>query len=173
MLQGQKPFSLYSRKRKNGKPVYYAKLRMPDGSWSSGKNTGQTSKNSAEAWAIKYLQTGQVVHKENVSLAAFAKDFFSWEGDWATDKRVTGKRISLRQCKEKTALLDNRILPVLGKIKLTNIDKAIIREFRNNLFKQGLSGPGMKVCKILMRPQKQDGAALLSFPGNCRVNLKG
>ncbi len=54
----KKPLSFYLRKLKKGKPVYYVRFRIPGGSWSSGKNTGQTSRGSAEAWAIRYLQKG-------------------------------------------------------------------------------------------------------------------
>lgn len=131
-MTGKKPFSLYTRKLKNGKPVYYVKFRLPDGSWSSGKCTGQISKNKAEAYCIDYLQTGGIIIKQNVTLKDFSVNFFDWNGSHATDKRVRGLRISPRHCLERTDLLNNHLIPVLGNVKLTAIDKALIKQFRNN-----------------------------------------
>ena len=96
MQENNKPFSLYLRKRKKGKPVYYARFRLLNGKRSTGKNTGQTSKGAAERWAWEYLNKGQIVINENVTLAEFSVNFFDWSSDWAVDLKATRKRISKR-----------------------------------------------------------------------------
>ena len=111
-----KPFTLFKR----GK-TYYVRYKLPDGSWSTAKSTKETAAGRAEQIAIKYLNNGNIVTKE-ASLEKFSKDFFSPGGPWATDLKVSGKRFSERQCLEKTAILNNRILPALGKLKLTATD---------------------------------------------------
>ena len=140
MAPAPKLFSLYIRKRKKGKPVFYARFKNQDGSWTSGKNTGTTNRNTAESWAINYLQGGHVVAKENITLEEFSRNFFSWDSEWSLDKRVTGKRISQRQCKENTSVLNNHILPALGKMKLIHIDKSQIKSLRNRMYDNGYSG---------------------------------
>ncbi len=142
----KKPLSFYVRKLKKGKAVYYVRLRLPGGSWSSGKNTGQTSRGAAEAWAIQYLRNGQVVANENTTFKNYSSGFFAWNADYAIDRRATGKRISERHCIEKTALLNNRIIPALGKTKLIDIDKSNIKQFRNDLFRRGVSGATINKC---------------------------
>ena len=95
-----KLFSLHKRIKKN-KSIYYCQFKLPDDSWSTAKSTGETTKVKAENWAIDYLRAGKIIKSENTTLEDFAVDFFSWDGEWATDKRATGKRISERQCKNK------------------------------------------------------------------------
>lgn len=140
MAPGRKPFSLYSRKRAKLKSIYYVRFRNQDGLWGAGKCTGETSKGAAEAWAIKYLQNGRVVIHETITFERFARDFFDYNSDWAIDKRVSGKRNSIRQCHENMAILKNRLLPAFGKMRLTNIDKIAIKNFRNGLYQKGHAG---------------------------------
>ncbi len=134
MLQG-KPYSLYRRNR-----IYYVRFKQPNNQWGAAKSTGQTSKGKAERWAFDYLSAGQIVYRSNVSFAEFSKDFFSWTGPWATDKKATGKRITIRQCRENMAILNNRLLPDFGKMRLTSIDKTCIKIFRNDLYQKGYAG---------------------------------
>jgi hypothetical protein len=54
-MTSKKNYSLYLRKRKKGRPIYYAQFRNPDGSWAVAKSTKQTLKSMAEAWCIEYL----------------------------------------------------------------------------------------------------------------------
>lgn len=130
-----KHYSLYKRNN-----IYYSQFKLPDGKWSTAKSTGLKNKNKAETWCIEYLQRGGIVIKENVTLKEFSKDFFHWENTWATDKRVRGLRISPRHCLERTDLLNNHLIPALGDVKLTAIDKAIIKDFRNKLYNEDYSG---------------------------------
>jgi len=139
-MENKKQFSFYTRKRKKGKPVYYVRFRQPDGSWGSGKNTGQTSDGAAEGWAVQYLKQGQILDYENITMEQFSKDFFDWSGSWATDLKARGKKISERQCKEKASILKKHIIPTNGKKRLTEINKSTIKNFRNQLYSQGKSG---------------------------------
>jgi len=95
-----KQFSLHKRTKKN-KSIYYCQFKLPDGSWCTAKSTGETSKVKAENWALDYLRAGKIIKSENITLSEFADSFFSLDGEWATDKRATGKRISERQCISK------------------------------------------------------------------------
>lgn len=130
-----KPFNLYKRGN-----TFYARFKLPDGKWSTAKSTRQSSKSKAEAWIIDYLKSGQIITKENVTLEEFSRDFFNWNNSWATDKRVRGLRISQRHCLERTDILNNHLLPALGRYKLTNIDRSVIKELRNKLYNNGYSG---------------------------------
>jgi len=140
---------MYRRKRKNSKPIYYAMFKRSDGRFGSGVNTGCISCKEAEEWAINYIwKNGNednigvfIPQKNNITFEDFTKGFFDWGREWATDKIVTGKRITQRQRKEKTAILDNRLIPKLGKMPISKIDKPIIKTFRNDLYQiEGLAG---------------------------------
>ncbi len=87
-----------------------------------------------------------MVTHENITFKDFSVGFFEWDADYATDRRATGKRISKRQCAEKTALLNNRVVPALGEMRLIDIDKPAIKQFRNDLFREGVSGASINKC---------------------------
>jgi len=130
-----KPFSIYRRQKK-----YYVRFKLPDGTWSTAKSTGQTSKGRAEAWCIEYLHRGKIVVRENVTLAEFAHNFFDWDSSWAMDKRARGLRTSERHCRAMDELTRLHLVPQLGGVRLTAIDRGVIKDFRNSLFSAGLSG---------------------------------
>jgi len=130
-----KPYSLYKRNR-----VYYVRFKLPDNRWSTARSTGESSRSKAERWAFDYLSAGKIVTKQNITLAEYAQGFFDWEGPWATDKRVRGMRLSRRQCHNLTYLLKSHLIPRIGSLKLTSIDRAVIRDLRNGLFNNGYAG---------------------------------
>jgi len=96
-----RPFSLFKRNR-----IYYIRFKLPDGTRSTAKSSGEKTRSRAEAWAINYLQNGQIVIRENITFTEFSKDFFAWEGPWATDKRVRGLRISRSWCNTLSFLVE-------------------------------------------------------------------
>lgn len=142
-MAGYRSFSLYKRKSKKGKPVYYCRFRLLDGSRTAGLSTGCTSRGSAERWALERLENKLVIKNPDCTLREFVESFpggfFSWEGEWATDRRASGKRVSPQQCREKQRLLEKQILPELGNVPLTAITKAAVKTLRNKLFRTGYS----------------------------------
>ncbi len=48
-------FSIYPRKRKNGKPVYYAQFKKPDGTYTTAKSIGPTTRRDTVKWCEDYL----------------------------------------------------------------------------------------------------------------------
>ncbi len=133
-MSNGKPYSIFKRGR-----IFYAQFKLPNNQWGTAKSTGKTSKGQADAWAVSYLTTGKIVTKVS-TLREYATDFFSWEGTWATDRRVRGLRLSPHHCQDCNRLLEKHVFPALGEKKLTAIDRATIRDFRNELFKQNYSG---------------------------------
>lgn len=130
-----KPFTLYRRNQ-----IYYVRFKLPDGRWSIAKSTGQTAKGRAEAWCIDYLRAGNIIQKENILFRNFTDGFFNWDGSWATDKRARGLRISPNHCLQRRDLLKNHLIPFLGDMKLTQINRDTIKSLRNHLYDQGYAG---------------------------------
>lgn len=140
-------FSLYPRKRKIGKPIYYAQFKIPSGKWSSAKSTGCTVKRQAEKWCEEYLdKNNQWYPSNNISFKEFSKDFFSFTGLWATDKKIRGQSIGEHHCLSRTESMKKHVIPALGNFKLHEIDRATIKEFRNNLYLKGYSGSTINQC---------------------------
>jgi hypothetical protein len=141
MFKTQVPFKLYKRStRKNKLPVFYARFLQPDGTYTSGRSTGETNRKYAEIKAYEYLQTGKVVSVKNMKLKDFSNDFFDWDGEWAVSKRSSGLRISQEQCKRNESILSCHVNERLGDMYLADFDTALVRKFRNDLFRDGFSG---------------------------------
>ena len=49
-------FSIYPRKCKQGKPIYYVQFKNLDGSYFTAMSSKQTTRREAERWALDYLQ---------------------------------------------------------------------------------------------------------------------
>ncbi|PKL40737.1 MAG: hypothetical protein CVV44_03785 [Spirochaetae bacterium HGW-Spirochaetae-1] len=131
-----KPFSIFKR----GK-YYYVQFKMPDGTFGTAKSSRQTTIGRAEKWAVEYLQAGHVAQKGSTTFESFTKNFFSWDEEWAKNKRLAGKRTSERDCLEKNSFLEAHIVPHLGSMRLQQLDKKTIMDFRNKLFYDlGFSG---------------------------------
>jgi hypothetical protein len=77
---------------------------------------------------------------KDITLRKYAEGFFDFDGRWALSKRVEGRQISERQCREKNRYFTTYALPVLGDYRLAEIKKATLKDFRNGLFKTGLAG---------------------------------
>lgn len=158
MSRIQKPFTLF--KRQNG--FYYCQFRLPDGSRSLAKSTGEKARARAEVWAINYLQAGSgvIVKREKVKFKDIAEGFYNWDSPFVLDKRATGGRISPRHCRECSDYLKNHILPVLGERYLSSIDKDVLSTFRNNCFQSGYSASTINkllgiIKNILERAENQ------------------
>jgi integrase len=133
-------YQLYKRKVKSGQ-IYYAKYKLPNGLFTSGKSTGTGNREKAKQIAEQTIRNGDVISHQGISLERYAKDFFDWDGKWALDKRSSGDRVSQDQCKRYAALLENHIIPGLGKTNLVNISSVVIRDFKIHLYKdKDLSG---------------------------------
>ncbi len=145
-------FSIFPRTKKDGKKVFYVQFKQPDGSYSTAKSTGCSTKKAAREWAENYLMSHGVPLKGgNTSFKDFSEDFYNYSGEWATDKKVRGLRISERHCLDRNALLNNHVNPQIGHLKLLAIDRAVIKTFRNDMFHKGYSGNTINKCLSVIK----------------------
>ena len=90
-----RPFTLYTRPRKRGKPVYYVRYRNPGG-WTVAESTGHTSEGAAESYALEQLRTGAVVPTavEAPTFAQWAVGFWDTGGRYDRARRARGYVLS-------------------------------------------------------------------------------
>lgn len=135
----KKPYSLWKRKLPSGASVYYIRFRLEDDSWGTAKSSGQTTKTAAEAWAINYLSSGQVVTRENVTFGTFARGFFAWDGAYLRTLRSRGRQTGVRHAANQQAYVDNYLIPEFGSLKLVRLDSERILDYALELQERGLS----------------------------------
>ena len=134
-MSHSKPFTLLKRSQ-----VYYVRFRLPDGSRSTSKSSGQISKARAESWAIEYLKNNRFFIDKRITFAEYARGFFDDTGIYATNKHNSGKRIGLHHLKERRDIMKNHIIPYLGNIYIFDIKYKNLEQYRNDKFKEGYTG---------------------------------
>lgn len=162
----KKPFSIF-RRGKNKRAYYYVQFRGRDGVLGTAMSTRQTTRAAAEAWALEQLQKQEPA--ENPTLSEFSEGFFAWTGHWALNKRSTGKRLSERQCRGKTAILQKTILPALGELRLREITRDHIDRFRNDLYTRGFAGNTINAALSVLRPILERAEDLKIIPAMPRI----
>jgi integrase len=141
MMPENVSYKLYKRTLKSGKSIYYVRYYLGGGKYTAGRSTGQTAKRKAIIEAEKNRNTGIIIKKKKVRLEDIAKDFFNWNGEWATDKRSASKKtnkssISEGQCHTNQAITNKHIIKTIGHVYLEEIDYVALKRFRNNLIEK-------------------------------------
>lgn len=146
----QKPYSLHQRILKKG-VFWYAQFRLPNGRWSTPKNTGQADRRKAEAWCIAHLSGGQLVERAGVSFQEYAENFFAWSGRWALRKRALGRSLSERHARERGDIVRNHLVPYFGVTKIAAINEPTIDDLRIHLYGKGLAAGTRNKILIALR----------------------
>ena len=60
MPRPKKPFQVLRRRVNKSKHVFYVSFRLPDGTVTSPRSSGQTSRGAAETWAIEQINEGKI-----------------------------------------------------------------------------------------------------------------
>jgi len=133
----------------------YVRFRLDDDNWSTAKSSGQKTKTAAEAWAIKYLATGQVVLKENITFREFADNFFAYDGPYVQTQLNKGKSFGRRHAENQNAIISNYLIEEFGDLKLSKIDSEIIEEYTQELVVEGKAPSTINKILLALRVMLQ------------------
>lgn len=118
MPRPKKPFQVLRRRIRNSKHVFYVSFRLPDGTVTSPRSSGQTSRGAAETWAIEQINEGQVVAPKappgNVreELIAFLTDFWDYDkSKYVRGKLARGGTIGRAYCKIMCQTVNKHVKP--------------------------------------------------------------
>jgi len=137
------PFKIIHRK---DRPYLLASYLLPDGTYTAARSTGETSRRKAEAKAWEHVLNGKVPASAIATVSDICiiqegkAHFFDWENEWALNKRSAGKRLSKQHCRRNNGLLDKHVIPMIGNVKLSDLDTVIVRNVRNTMYKTGYAG---------------------------------
>ena len=148
--------SIHTRQKKKGS-VFYVQFKNDNGKWTNAKSTGiidngrKKDRDAAVKWAKDYLNSGQLITKENMLLDNYAENFFNWSGTWAEEKKLRGHRISEKHCEKNTDQYRLHIEPHLGGMKVSKINEDIINDWQLKLKHSGLSGSTINRVSTTLR----------------------
>ncbi|MCX7030679.1 MAG: hypothetical protein NTU62_11250 [Spirochaetes bacterium] len=136
MGKAGRPFTLYTRPRKRGKPVYYVRYKMPDGDWTIAQSTGQTSEGAAETYALEQLRTGAVdlTADEVPTFAQWAEGFWDTGGRYDRARRARGYVLSPTYLRIAELTVRKHLGPAFDRLKLCDLSTELLENHFLHLF---------------------------------------
>jgi integrase len=134
-----RPFTLYTRPRKRGKPVYYVRYKKPEGGWTIAQCTGQTSEGAAETYALEQLRTGAVspTTDEVRTFAQWAAGFWDMDGRYDRARRARGYALSPTYLRIAELTVRKHLSPSFDRLKLTCLSSELLENHFLKVFEEG------------------------------------
>ncbi len=133
------PYTLYKRRMKNSKYVYYYRIYLPNGLRSGGHSTGCTSKNAARFFCDELLRKG-LLGEVSQNFSQYAQGFFDYTAPWVKNRLAEGTEehpaLSDSYIAKMQGILKRHLIPYFNKKKLQEITPSLIRNFRTVLIQE-------------------------------------
>lgn len=143
MPRYKEPFTIFPRKLKSGKTVYYYRTYSPDGERTVPRSTGLTNKTQARNYCSELYAAGMLYCGTGISFGAYASNFFDDGEEWMCDKIQTsnGKEQPVAKSTLKAYRHNTKdvLIPYFSKIKLADLKPRHIKSFRDKMIKEGKS----------------------------------
>lgn len=142
MARYREPYTLYPRKTKSGKTVWYYRTYNLAGQRTIGRSTGETSKTRARQYCAKLDRDGLLIPSADPFFRIYATDWWIWDLCPYTRKKAQNRKISRRHANDQRRILEEHLKPYFGKYHLSTITSTLIEKFiyQELIEKKGLSG---------------------------------
>ena len=122
-------FTLYARKTKNGKKVWYYRT-YEDGKRTSGRSTGETNKQAAQSYVLSLIKKGALHVRTNPTFEESSQDWWEWEKcKYLKRQLAKGKSVSRDYADTMRSYLKNHLLPYFGSMHLQSIKTATVDDW--------------------------------------------
>lgn len=165
MPRYKEPFTVFPRKLKSGKTVYYYRTYSPDGVRTVAHSTGKTNKTQARCYCAELLSKGLLYSNTGMVFGLYAKGFFDDDSQWMSDKIQSGQGkeqpVAKNTLKSYRHNLSTFIIPFFKNIKLTDIKPSHIKKFRDYLISKNFSNSVINlnctIVRIILSYARADG----------------
>lgn len=141
------PFSIYTRKRSDGKPVFYAKFLDDDGviiktiSLPTAK-----SRTAAARLADEKLRNGIVSNANNPDAMTYFREFWTRESDYVQGRALRGVNISDRYIHENRLVIEHHFSRYLKGLRLLEITPAFLERTVLSLSRAGVGARRINIA---------------------------
>ena len=142
MARRHQNFLLYQRSKKlrkaqKRKPIYYFQYRLADGSLSSPRSTGCTSRTEAYQFVQRLIEDGLIQCGSDCLFRSYASTFYNEGSIWVKDKKALGTQnrpgIGEIQIRKYQGFVTHYFIKYLPNKLLSSFSPSDIKEFRQNL----------------------------------------
>jgi hypothetical protein len=122
-MRAKDVFSVFPRKLRSGKVVFYYQCYDENGNRSSGLSTGQVTKTAARAYCMRLYREGNLFpHKQYIPIfEEYAADWWDWDTCEYLKNQRGRKDITQAYADNCRKMVKNQILPWFGKTRLDKI----------------------------------------------------
>ena len=141
-MRYREPFTIFPRKLKSGKIIWYYRTYSPFGERTTAHSTGMTNKTQARNYCADLLSKGLLFSGTGITFAVFAEHFYDDDSEWMLDKIQTGggrNTISKSTLKLYRHLNKNMLIPYFGKIRLYDLKTVHVKQYRAKMCEEGYS----------------------------------
>lgn len=122
------PYTIFPRKLKSGKIVWYYQYRDEYGRRSAAMSTGETTKSGAMRVCRKLYNSGSFGGSALI-FAKFTENFFDMNSSFWKWKVANGNEITQSTLTSYERILRCQLLPFFSEIKLTKINRNMVKEW--------------------------------------------
>lgn len=172
MSRIKEPFTLFKRNLKSGKTVYYYQVNLPDGTRSTARSTGQSTRSTARALCLERYRQGTLIPDKCTGEPLFQEYFANW-WQWGENpdkpdlcpylvrQYNRGRKPSYGNSVITNRKYRKHILLHFGECTLDEIRSKDIENWLDLLSSNGLSGKSqidlLSILRIMLREAFKDG----------------
>lgn len=128
-MRTSEPYTIFPKKLKSGKTVYYYQFRDENNKRSSPKSTGCQTLSQAKKYCNTLYNNGEFKKKSSNSFAVYTKDFFSKDSQFYQWKIASRMNITDSTLLNYTQVLKYRLLPFFENIQIEKITRSLVKQW--------------------------------------------
>ncbi|WP_168203298.1 tyrosine-type recombinase/integrase [Oceanispirochaeta crateris] len=155
-MRYREPFTVYPRKMRSGKVIWYYQTYDDSGKRTSAYSTGQTSKSAARHICQKLLREGKLLPDTvgRITFRDYAKNWWDWDKCEYLKYKRTRRNISKSYASTGRLILKNHIMPYFKDMRLADIRIYDIEQWLQSLVDSGQSNTSanhyLRFLRIMM-----------------------
>lgn len=152
------PYTIFPRKLPSGRVVYYYQFRDENGCRSPAYSTGTSIKAQAKRICQKMYNEGLFKRDTARLFKTFSQGFFDDDSPYMKWKKTSGANLSKSTVASYKRLLENQINPYFGKMQLSKISTADVKNWivwLNEKWSAKTSNNAQSVLNIILKSAKE------------------
>ncbi|MDA3939073.1 MAG: tyrosine-type recombinase/integrase [Spirochaetia bacterium] len=140
-MRYREPFTVFPRKMRSGRTVWYYQTYDNKNRRTTARSTGQTSKGAARVYCNKLFKEDALIPNRggNITFAKYSENWWVWDKCEYVRYRLSRRELSRTYIDSSSANLRLNILPYFGKMKLEAITNYDIEKWLSSFAFKGLS----------------------------------
>ena len=152
------PYTIFPRKLKSGKTVYYYQYRDDTGLRSAAYSTGTSNKAEARRICQKLYNEGYFQRNSTRLFKNFAAGFFDNSSTYIKWKKTSGVNLAKSTIASYQRILINQVLPYFGEMQISKISVDTVKQWiiwLNENWSAKTSNNAQSVFNIIMKSAKE------------------